>query len=187
MRFFIAFVFLGGLLCLVNIGIIMFLRRKFHISEAVVTEEIIPEEIKGDLEDELNALRSLIGEGIEEIKRERQQLESYKEELKFLIQQSRQELKKWENIINRMENLKKDTDGVNSVYEGRNINSTFPKGEVKDITDEPQESFLSSPGNAKLRILVEKGLREEEIAQRLNIGIGELRLRMALLEKGKLC
>ncbi len=149
---------IGGIVCIINMAVIQFLKNRLAARPEPWDEsELHP--FKEDLDRELKDFRSAIEDNMAEVRKERVLLEKARGELESLRQECRQYLKKLEDIMEK---------GL-------------------EVRHEPESLSLTQPENdrryEKMHSLLRQGLSLETVAQRLQMGMGEARLRLALSEK----
>lgn len=162
MKYIFGLIVIGGIVCAVNMVIIHFLKMRFSSPQPVWKEEGF-DTVKDEFDQELHDFRLIIEENVKNIRREQEILEQTKKELQVLVEESRQ-------CIEKLESLKGEPRTPRPVL---NLSQSAPetKEEVRD------------PRFIKMSFLRGQGLSAETIAHRLQMGIGEVRLRLALMEK----
>jgi len=162
MRYLLGIMVVGGLVCAVNMIIIYFLKKRLAPPQLLWKEEEFAP-VKEGFDQELTDFREIIEENLKIIGEERALLESSRLELQALIGESRQCIDKLEQLKNENKRIAPELIEENSAAER--------KEEVRD------QRFV------KMAFLRDRGLSPESIAHRLQMGIGEVRLRLALMEK----
>ena len=161
-KYFFSFVLIVACVGAVNFFILWFLKRNLSHGKERKEKEIDFDSINFDFGQELNELREIIEENIEEARKEKFSLENTKEEIKCLLKESRECIRQLEQL-----NIKKDF----SVGEDTSGLKNSREKETKDVPSE------------RIGFLLSKGYSVGDIAQRLQMGVGEARLRIAFLEK----
>jgi len=201
MKFFFAFLLVGSILCAVNFFILYFLRTRISRRETYPEKEIDTSaalkprpsgrgqkaplsinleqtpgfspgfvewvdfsDTKLNFDQELGEFRSIIKESLDEVRKERISLEETKENFTRLIEESK-------HYIQRLEELKKEMLSPAPKDIPRRVSCGQGGGESRNTYYEAINSLLG------------RGLSIENVAQRLQMGVGEVRLRLALLEK----
>lgn len=158
MKYFFALLGVGGIVCAVNIIIIQFFKNRFPVHSEPWEEDDL-RLLREGFDKELKEFRSLIEENVEEARKERLLLEEARRETEALRQECRQHLEKLEDIMEKK----------------------------MAVCPEPGSFPLPHQDRArrheKMHSLLRQGLSLETVAQRLQMGLGEARLRLALSEK----
>ncbi|MBD3264304.1 MAG: hypothetical protein GF375_04295 [Candidatus Omnitrophica bacterium] len=163
MKYLFAILFVGGFVCVINFWVLNFLKSKFQGNRDTSGQEGGIDYIKEDLDKDVEELHSLIESSLEEVKAERLKIEEERRNFQALMEEGKA-------CIEELKQLKEEMPEE----------PLQPKSESGEV--ESAKRLCRDKSYNTLYSLLKQGLSIEDIAQSMNMGMGELKLRLAVLK-----